>query len=296
MSLQIVGLNGSDWLSKPTDPFFDFCLWPYEPIGLNPALHIKGSTLLLTLCQRLGMAPEISELAHSIVDMVGEFQTVWGIKTDGERLGVEFYFYDYRLQNRIHDFEQVHRHLRPYFSADIQLSNDVPYFMYSIELPMDSAGAARSIDEVDFYVGIPGGSLTAGACYRQTAAAREFKNVYYFFDTQTDMPEIERKFEMSVLGGRNDLSLGDIFWAELNPATVVQAHKRTHESFYFSRVSSEGLRLFLARGLPEDNIVKKAVSEFGDQIDHLYFDAGYDYTVSSSGNVIVEKMSFYGLL
>jgi len=76
----------------------------------------------------------------------------------------------------------------------------------------------------------------------------------------------------------------------------VQAHKRTHESFYFSRVSSEGLRLFLARGLPEDNIVKKAVSEFGDQIDHLYFDAGYDYTVSSSGNVIVEKMSFYGLL
>ena len=60
MSLQIVGLNGSDWLSKPTDPFFDFCLWPSEPIGLNPALHIKGSTLLLTLCQRLGMAPEIS--------------------------------------------------------------------------------------------------------------------------------------------------------------------------------------------------------------------------------------------
>ena len=95
MSLQIVGLNGSDWLNKPTDPFFDFCLWPYEPIDLNPALHIKGSTLLLTLCQRLGMAPEISELAHSIVDMVGEFQTVWGIKTDGERLGVEFYFYDY---------------------------------------------------------------------------------------------------------------------------------------------------------------------------------------------------------
>ncbi|MGB1159882.1 MAG: hypothetical protein ACPG40_01605, partial [Alphaproteobacteria bacterium] len=71
---------------------------------------------------------------------------------------------------------------------------------------------------------------------------------------------------------------------------------RNHESFYFSRITSQGLNLFLDRGLPSDNILKKAVSEFGTQIDHLYFDAGYDYTVTSSGDVIVEKMSFYGLL
>ena len=128
MSSQITGLTDRAWLSQPTDPFLDFCLWPYEPKNLDPAHHIKGSTLLLSLCQRLGMAPEISDLAHAIVDRVGEFQTIWGIKTDGERLGVEFYFYDYRLQNRITGFEALHAHLRPYFSAELSLSDDIPYF------------------------------------------------------------------------------------------------------------------------------------------------------------------------
>ena len=296
MSLQITGLAGRDWLSKPSDPFLDFCLWPYDPIDLRPGHHVKGSTLLLSLCQRLGMAREITDLAHAIVELVGEFQTVWGIKTDGERLGVEFYFYDYRLQDRVNGFEKVHSHLRSFFSAEIALSNDIPYFMYSIELPMDAAGVARRMDEVDFYVGIPGGSLTAGACYRQTATQREFKNVYYFFDTATDASEIDRKFDMSVLGGHPKLSLADVFWAELKPATVVQAHKRTHESFYFSRITAQGLHSFLDRVLPPDHIVKAAVTEFGSQIDHLYFDAGYDYTVDSSGTVLVEKSSFYGLL
>lgn len=280
--------------STAQDPSRDFCLWTYEPPRRPERGDLQGVNLLYKSAEIAQCFDEYLTLTAGLRRSLGAFETVWGVKWNGEALGTELYFYDYDRLARRFTLATIAEGLSPLLNVSITVDEKLPYFMTSLELPMKPGGMPARLHEADVYIGNPGSSVSSGICYRRDAAGYELKNFYFFFDRATEWDDILAKIACSAQLPATTPSLNEILPPFLRECEViVVSNKRNADAIYASRVRASVLKRFL-QWMSYPAALIEYLDENEDKFAHLLFDVGFDYTWAD-GALRIENSSFYNV-
>ncbi len=275
------------------DPSLNYCLWPYPPPA--PAEDkFRSVNLLYQSFDHAGIDPRAFGLVESIRDGIGPFRTVFGIKQIRERLGWEFYFYDYQRRQRQVSISRVLDAVRAYLPCGIQPNENLPYFMFSLDVDDAVLTGRASLDVVHMYVGNPGNAVSSGIAYAVRADSTTLENFYFFFDAVRDLAAVAGKIGSSAMFDDTKFSVERILLPELRRCrTICLANKQSHDCIYFSGISVGQLQWFLDRfGYPA--AVTGFVRSNRTNLDHLLFDVGFDYRMEH-GTLRIIKSGYYGV-
>jgi len=272
----------------------DFCLWPYQPPEAPLSNALDGAATLLAAAELAGCGGAWRALVAALRAALGDYATVWGLKWDGAKLGVELYFYDYaRCQRRV-SLARVAAALRPFARGAAQVNEALPYFMVSVELPIAFGGFPAALDAADIYLGNPGSSVSSGICYRVADGAAELKNFYFFFDRAKEWEQIIGKLGCGMRVAADPACVERLLpdWlAECR--TVVVANKRQADGLYCSGLALEPTLRFLAQqGWPPAFLAHLQAE--APRTRHLLWDIGFDFDLVD-GRVGIGKSSLYGV-
>ena len=288
-------MTGSDRFEYSTgaDPALNYCLWEYSPA--RPAQDkFRSVNLLFQSFDHAGIDDRAFDIVEAIREAIGPFRTVFGIKLLRDRLAWEFYFYDYRRREREVSITQVLAAIRPYVRCAIRANENLPYFMFSLDIDAELARGARDMDVVHMYIGNPGSTVSSGIAYALRADATTLENFYFFFDAQSQRQEAADKICCSAHFDGTSLPVDAILVPELRTCqTICVANKQTHDCVYFSGINVDQLLFFLKR-VPYPEPITSFVRENRDNLDHLLFDVGFDYRVEA-GRLAVLKSGYYGV-
>jgi len=274
------------------DVFYDFCLWEYEPLT-RPEGKLSSANLLFHSFETAGAGAGFFDLIQLIREGFGVSRTVWGVKKSGEHIHWEFYFYDYRRRKRQRSITRFLDIVRSQVGSNIKANENLHYFMFSVDIDEDLVSGARDLDEIHLYIGNPGSKVSSGICYSLTDRGMRLENFYFFFDSRTQQKEIVVKAMTSAHLDATLISMDRILWPELRGCQViVVANKQDNDAVYYSRINVDQLVFFLKRmGYPQDLVF--FVEEMRGGLDHLFFDAGFDYRMEGK-DLAVLKSGFYG--
>jgi hypothetical protein len=270
----------------------DFCLWPYDPLGVQPN-RLKSEALLWAATRLDPLGDHMMAAIAALKAELGPGRTVWGMKLRDGALSFELYFYDYARQQRRVSPERVFRALSPFAVTRMLLPASRPYFMFSFDVTPSGLARRSPIDEISYYVGNPSGDVSSGLCHKLDAHGLHFANLYHFFHTASHREAIAGKLSASVhlddaLEQMQDLLLPD----RLGIVTVI-ANKRSGDGLYYSRVRARQMADFLERyRFPAQ--LRDFARTCVPRLDHLYFDLGLDYAMVD-GRPTVTKCAVYGL-
>jgi hypothetical protein len=279
--------------AQAEDTYCDFMLWEYKPVA-STARKLRTATLLFHSFEVAGFAPRVLDWVQAIRDGIGELNTVWGVKQVGGRLAWEFYFYDYRRQQRQRSMTWLKDVVRPFAGCRVPVNEQLPYFMFSIDIDELLVTGARNIEEIHMYIGNTGSTVSSGICYSLKESGTQLENFYFFFDPRTEMEKIAGKAGCSAHVDESGTNLDQILWPELrNCNVIILANKQNNDGVYFSRINIEQLIFFLNRlGYPRE--ICRFIEERRAELDHQLYDVGFDYRVEG-GKVVVLKSGYYGL-
>ena len=185
---QPLALRLADRLEFATalDPARNYCLWDYSPAA--PAEDkFRSINLLLQSFDHAALDPRGHAIVDAIRQAIGGFRTVYGVKQADGRLAWEFYFYDYARQQREVSATQVLRAIAPWMPCKVVIDEQLPYFMFSLDLDHALAGGRRALDVVHLYIGNPGSAVSSGIAYGARATGCTLENFYFFFDAATQL-------------------------------------------------------------------------------------------------------------
>lgn len=275
------------------DPALSYCLWDYPPPA-SPVDKFRSVNLLFHSFACAGIDPRAVDIVDAIRDEIGSFKTVFGVKWIGGKLAWEFYFYDYARLERQVSISRVLRAIRNYMPSSVVVNENLPYFMFSLDLNDDLASGRVPLDVVHMYVGNPGSSVSSGIAYAVRERSVTLENFYFFFDAETQRDEIAKKVASSAMFDHTRVPLDAVLVPQLRDCrTVCVANKQTHDCIYFSGIDIDQLLFFLQRLRYPDPIVAFVQSHRAD-LDHLLFDAGFDYRMED-GRLSVLKSGYYGV-
>lgn len=274
------------------DQFFDFCLWDYRPVAPCEG-KLRPSSMLFHSFEVTAIDERAFDLVEAIRGAFGVSNTVWGIKKLGEAITWEFYFYDYRKEDRERSIPGFLDIVRPFARCEVPVNENLPYFMFSVDVDERLVSGSRDLDEIHMYIGNTGSSVSSGIAYSVRKERTRLENFYYFFDARQQMQEIIGKASCSAFleAGRVDMS--QILWPELlDCSVIVVANKQCNDSVYFSRIDVDQLLFFLERmGYPDE--MCRFVETHRSELDHLLYDVGFDYRVEAD-NLVILKSGYYG--
>jgi hypothetical protein len=275
------------------DPALNYCLWQYVPA--QPAEDkFRSINLLLQSFECAGVDERATEIVDAIREAIGPFRTVFGVKLLGGRLAWEFYFYDYKRREREVSISRVLEAIRPLVRCEVQANENLPYFMFSLDLDADLAAGRRELDVVHMYVGNPGSAVSSGIADALRGGGATLENFYFFFDASKQLDEAARKICTSAHFDETRLPLDAVLVPELRKCkTICVANKQTHDCVYFSGVDAHQLLFFLQRLAYPAQIVSFVRANLSN-LDHLLFDVGFDYR-GRGGELTVLKSGYYGV-
>lgn len=275
------------------DPYLNYCLWNYPAVAPGED-KFRSINLLLQSFDLAGIDPRACDIVEAIRDEIGPFRTVFGVKYIEGRLGWEFYFYDYRRRERDVSISRVLGALRSLAPCEVQANENLPYFMFSLDLNHEIATGRSGLDVVHMYIGNPGSTVSSGVAYGVRKSDAMLENYYFFFDAGTQLPDVAKKVVNSAWFDDTVLPVTGVMWPELvGCRTICVANKQTHDCIYFSGVDVGQLLWFLRRLSYPIEIVK-FVEDNRHNLDHLLFDVGYDYRMED-GSIRVLKSGYYGV-
>ena len=275
------------------DPARNYCLWDYSPVA--PAEDkFRSVNLLFQSFDHAALEERAYAIVDALRDAIGPFRTVFGVKLIEQRLAWEFYFYDYDRQQRAVSASQVLRALAPWAACTLTVDEQLPYFMFSLDLDADIAAARRGVDVVHLYIGNPGSTVSSGIAYALRATGCTLENFYFFFDARTQLEEAANKIACSAHLNTARIPIEQVLVPELRDCcTICVANKSGHDCVYFSGVTVDQLIHFLA-WLDYPSAVRNFVREHRDRLDHLLFDVGFDYRAEGD-RLLVLKSGYYGV-
>jgi len=287
------GASGRFEYATETDPHFNYCLWNYHPVA-PAAGKFRAVNLLYHSFELAGTSEQPYRFVDALRNSIGPFQTVFGIKLRDNQLGWEYYFYDYRRRERKVSISKVLDALQPFARCDVRPNENLPYFMFSIDVDDALVTGARELDVVHMYVGNVGSSVSSGISYALRPESSTMENFYFFFDAKTQLEEAANKIFCSAYVDVTKIHYNRILWPELRDCrTICVANKKTNDCVYFSGINVDQLLFFLKRvGYPEE-IVGMVESNRGN-LDHLLYDVGLDYRVED-GELRILKSGYYGV-
>jgi hypothetical protein len=277
--------------SRPSDPSRDFCQWPYDS-PTPPAIGaLRQSAVLLHALEGCRSGSDLIALMGKIRAVFGRFNTVWGLKTTGDGvLGLELYFYDYDRTDRAISLAEAAQRLPELFPIGIGNLDQVPFFMWSIEVALDQP----TPNGLDVYTDGFGGTASGGICHAWNGTTLELKNTYHFFETNSDLDEINNAMTASA---RTSPILPLPNWMaprRWGEGIFVFAQKRHTDAIYLSRIRTDAaIALCQKTGFPPR--VTDYLGDNRDALNHHLWDFGLDYE-AVSGAPVLRKSGLYGLL
>lgn len=279
--------------STAADTFSDFMLWRYAPL-VPVEGKLRAASIFFHSLEVTGVDRRIFELVDTIRGGFGILNTVWGVKKLGNDIAWEFYFYDYRLRERKRSITKFLDIIRPFADCEVPIDENLPYFMFSIDINERLLSGSGKVDEVHMYIGNAGSTVSSGICYSLKKEGTRLENFYYFFDPMMQMKEIVGKASCSAYFDGTRSGIDQILWPELrNCNVIIVANKRNNDSVYYSRITIDQLVFFLRR-LRYPNEICRFVEDHRLELNHQLFDVGFDYR-TEGGNVVIQKSGFYGL-
>ncbi|HVC51374.1 MAG TPA: hypothetical protein VND87_05085 [Stellaceae bacterium] len=275
------------------DPAFNYCLWEYSPAA--PAQDkFRAINLLYHSFEYAGIDERAFAIVEAIREAIGPFRTVFGIKLLPQGLAWEFYFYDYARRARRVSISRVLAAIRPFLPCAVPVNENLPYFMFSLDLDAAMAAGRRPLDVVHMYVGNPGSTVSSGIAYALRAEGTRLENFYFFFDGQSQRDAAADKIRSSAHFDDTSRPVDDVLLPELRDCrTICVANKQTHDCIYFSGVDVDQLRWFL-RHLAYPSPIIAFVEHHRGVLDHLLFDVGIDYRMEN-GELRALKSGYYGV-
>jgi hypothetical protein len=272
--------------------FFDYCLYEYKP-AVPFQNKLRSVNLLFQSFELFKIHERAYELVRSIREGIGYSWTVWGVKRQGENVGWEFYFYDYRRLQRERSIGKILDTIRPIIPCPIQAIETQPYFMFSIDIDNDILSGKRDLDEVHMYIGNTASTVSSGISYSLTAGGRKLENYYFFFDPKIEMKGLLSKVFCSAHVDPARITIDQVVWPELrNCKRICAANKRNNDCIYFSGINVDQFVFFLKR-LDYPGEIISFVEGNRSRLDHLQYDVGFDYRTEGN-EVIILKSGYYG--
>jgi len=279
--------------TSANDTFSDFCLWEYTPTAPFEG-KLRSATLLFHSLAFTGANQSTRDLIAAIRGGFGVSNTVWGVKKLGNRINWEFYFYDYRRRQRERSITKFVQTVRPFTDCKVPVNENLPYFMFSIDIDDQITSGTRDVDEIHMYIGNTGSTVSSGISYSLTRDASRLENFYYFFDARSQWEQIVSKARCSACFDDTQASIEQILWPELRDcAVIVVANKQYNDSVYFSRINVDQLLFFLRR-MDYPDAIWRFVERHKRELNHLLFDVGIDYRMEGDRLVIL-KSGYYGI-
>ncbi|WP_415897453.1 hypothetical protein ACMXYX_02210 [Neptuniibacter sp. QD72_48] len=279
----------------PEALLLDYCLWPYTPLTATDGKQ-HSFNLLLNSFEAADVGVNGVKLINEIQEVMGEGRTVWGVKLADGKVSWELYFYDYERLERKNSFTRLKQLMPDSLSTVLDISEDVPYFMFSIDLDVDGLNTGcLNLSEANVYIGNDGSNVSSGICYELSEEGLSLSNLYYFYNSVKEKEDILAKIASSVHLNLRKLDFNKILLPELRDCeTTVVANKKQNEGIYFSRIKIEQLIWFLkAVGYPE--LIQSYVMASRNELDHMLYDVGIDYKMLPDGQIEVLKTSYYGI-
>lgn len=281
-----------EW-TTPNDQYLNYCLWPYEPSS-STAERYRPATLLFHSFDISKIDARAFTLVDRIRAAIGPFKTVWGVKWIDGTLGWEFYFYDYQRRDREVSISRVLDAIRPLIDCPISVNEQLPYFMFSLDVSDAMLTGEQQMDVVHMYVGNPGSTVSSGIAYAVKQNETLLENFYFFFDAKTQMDEAAEKICCSARLDPKKIDLDEVLWPELSSCqTICVANKQTTDTVYFSGVDVDQLLFFLRRMKYPEAITTFVVSN-RDRLNHLLYDVGIDY-IANGDELSIVKSGYYGV-
>ncbi|MDX2038396.1 MAG: hypothetical protein SFX72_17245 [Isosphaeraceae bacterium] len=280
-------------LAESTDPYRNYCLWPYAPIASTVGAW-RPVNLLRHSFEVAGAGAPHERLVERLRENLGIHAVVWGVKFVGGRLSWEFYFYDYERRERTVSLSRV----LPIFQgtpADIlSIDERIPYFMFSLDLEDSVLSRASTVEHAHIYIGNPTGNLSSGISYGLTRAGMRLENVYTFFDARRDLEGAAAKAACSAYFDSESVPIDEILIPELVDCdSICVANKSTHDTVYFSGVTTDQLIHFMERfGYPAP--IVEFVTAHRSRFAPLLHDVGFDYRCDGT-RIEVLKSGYYGV-
>ncbi|MFW6237323.1 MAG: hypothetical protein ACOC3F_02955 [Desulfosudaceae bacterium] len=278
--------------TRPGDVFHDYCLHRYEPPA-SPAGKFRSVNLLRNSFAVLGAGDAMHDLVAGLRKELGRGNTVWGVQKAGQTICWEYYFYDYRRRDRERSLSRVLHAMRPWAATRLVPNENLPYFMFSIDISDDLLAQKRPLEAVHLYIGTPGSTVSAGICYALTESGARLENFYYFFHPAEQLDQIIAKVTCSVQIDDRRIFREEILWPELlNCTTICCANKPWCDCIYFSGITVDQYLFFLNKLAYPESIIR-FVAENRARLDHLLFDVGFDYRMEN-GSLVIPKSAYYG--
>jgi len=275
------------------DPALNYCLWEYSP-AVSSEDKFRSINLLYHSFDVAGIDGRAFAIVEAIRQEIGSFRTVFGIKLLPGRLAWEFYFYDYARQRREVSITRVLRAIDRWLPCALPVRENLPYFMFSLDLDAELANGRRPLDVVHMYIGNPGSTVSSGIAFDIRATGTTLENMYFFFDARTQLGDIAKKVTSSAHFDEATISLQSILDPQLRDCqTICVANKREHDCIYFSGIGVDQLLLFFERFAYPSAIVDFTRAN-RSSLDHLLFDVGFDYRVEGD-RLLVLKSGYYGV-
>lgn len=275
------------------DPSLNYCLWPYQPQA--PAEDkFRSINLLYQSFDYTGIDGKAALIVEAIRDGIGPFHTVFGVKLFGNKIAWEFYFYDYKRRQRQVSLSRVLKALNPHISSDIEPNENLPYFMFSLDINHDIVSGHAGFDVAHVYVGNPGSAVSSGIAYAVRPGSTTLENFYFFFDATSQLADVAGKIASSAVFDDTVVNVQAVLVPELRRCqTICLANKQTHDCIYFSGVDIDQLQWFLD-WLQYPAEITTFVRRNRSNLDHLLFDVGFDYR-TAHGNLQIIKSGYYGI-
>ncbi len=278
--------------TTPSDPYHDFCLWEYAPVGAGDD-KIRSANLLFHSFAVGDLDHRACDLVAALRQRIGAFRTVFGVKQIGGRLAWEFYFYDYRRTKREISITRVLEAIRPFARCAVQPNENLQYFMFSLDIDRDLLAGTRDVSQVHMYIGAPGSTVSSAFCFAVTPHGARLENYYFFFDAR-EIDAIIAKIACSAQVDTSVIPVNTILWPQLRECKViVVANKQQNDAVYFSRITVDQLLMFL-KLLRYPRPLVAFVEENRGRLDHLLYDVGFDYRMEGKDLVIL-KSGYYGV-
>jgi len=280
--------------SHPGDRYFDYCLQPYQA-RRPPQGKLRSENLLWQSLHMNGCADSFTAPLGALQQALGRDMTVWGAKYDGSAIWWELYFYDPQKEATEATLTGLRHILAPWIEIAPTANEATPYMMVSFDLFPQSFAESRTVSEVNLY--LTGTEAHEGRSYRVHGSTKELANTYCFMEPKRDIDRVLPLLKSSVFVDYTEPSvLSSVLIPELFACKrVCVAKKRFGDGIYFSGIHVEQLLWFLERfDYPEPTTA--FIRRFRDELDHLYFDVGIDYSQAEDGTISYPKTSFYGTL
>ncbi len=273
----------------PDDPFHDYLLLPYTPP--RPAAEkLRSESLLAASFALMGVAEPGRRLVAALQRELGPFRTVWGIRHDpaaAAALSWEVYFYRRDAGGGEPTLAGVLGALAPHLAVAARPAMPFRWELFSIDFTAEALAAGRG-GELDVYVGM--------RAYRAQGRELELKNFYTFDDPGLRLDRILERLLAAVHAPRDSEEISRLLPRQLLAGCprVCVANKRQADGLYFSHLRLEQLRFFLdTHGWPPE--LRQWIGRHADQLDHLLWDAGYDFRGAGRGLEFL-RSGLYGFL